>query len=198
MTDNFNIRDNLWDPLYPHHSSHSDNLFIIVDSFNLELFISTNQVSTKYSDNCQEANLVLNLMSLHFGSDELDNHIIYLDWRLTSDHTPLIIIIPIIKEHIQTKKWMIVKESKKEYIFVKELIKAIKNIETNNIPDIDHFNSIVLEFASLLENIWAKNLKIINITKHSKSWWNMNCSRDLETLISRFKRSLTKGGVLGN
>ena len=79
MTDNFNIRDNLWDPLYPHHSSHSDNLFIIVDSFNLELFIPTNQVSTKYSDNCQEANLVLNLMFLHFGSDELDNHIIYLD-----------------------------------------------------------------------------------------------------------------------
>jgi len=48
---------------------------------------------------------------------------------------------------------MIVKESKEEYIFVKELIKAIKNIETNDIPDIDHFDSIFLKFVSLLENI---------------------------------------------
>ena len=48
---------------------------------------------------------------------------------------------------------MIVKESKEEYIFIKELIKVIKNIETNNIPDVNYLNSIVLEFASSIENI---------------------------------------------
>ena len=104
ITENFNIRDNLWDPLYPHHSSHSDDLFIIADWFNLGLFISTNQVPTRYSDNCQEVNLVLDLIFLHFGSDEFNNYIIHLDWRLTSDHTPLTIVIPIVEEHIQTKK----------------------------------------------------------------------------------------------
>jgi len=41
ITGDFNIRDNLWDSLYFHHSFHSD-LFIIVDSFNLELSIPTN------------------------------------------------------------------------------------------------------------------------------------------------------------
>ena len=64
---------------------------------------------------------------------------------------------------------MIVKENKEEHIFVKELIKAIKNIETNDISDVDCLDSIILEFVSSLENIWAKNSKIINITKHSKS-----------------------------
>jgi len=64
---------------------------------------------------------------------------------------------------------MIVKKNKKEHTFVKELIKAIKNIKTNDISDIDCFDSIILEFVSLLENIWANNSKIINITKHSKS-----------------------------
>jgi len=57
-----------------------------------------------------------------------------------------------------------------EYTFVKELIEAIKNIEINNISDINCLNSIVLEFFNSLENIWAKNSKIINITKHSKSY----------------------------
>jgi len=75
---------------------------------------------------------------------------------------------------------MIVKKSEEECTFVKELIEAIKNIETNDIPDINCFNSIILEFISLLENIWAKNSKIVNITKHSKSWWDINCSRNLE------------------
>jgi len=104
MTGDLDIRDNLWDLLYPHYLSHSNDLFIIADSFNLELSIPTNQVSTRYSGNCQEANSVLDLMFPCFGSDELDNHVIHPDWKLTSDHAPLIIAIPIIKEHIQTKK----------------------------------------------------------------------------------------------
>ena len=75
---------------------------------------------------------------------------------------------------------MIVKDSKKEHTFVKELIKAIRNIDTNDIFDVNHLNSIILDFASLMENIWTKNSKIVNITKYSKSWWDVNCSRDLE------------------
>jgi len=89
------------------------------------------------------------------------------------------ITIPIVKEHIQTKKYMIIKDGKKEYTFVKELIQAIKNIDTNNISNIDHLNSIFIEFASSMENIWMKNSKVVNITKHFKSWWDVNYSRDL-------------------
>ena len=40
MTGDFNIRDSLWDPLYPHHSTHSNYLFEITDSFNLGISIS--------------------------------------------------------------------------------------------------------------------------------------------------------------
>ena len=42
MTGNFNIRDNLWDSYYLHHSIHSDLLFDIADSFFLGLSIPTN------------------------------------------------------------------------------------------------------------------------------------------------------------
>ena len=37
MTGDFNIRDSLWDLSFPYHSSISDNLIIIADSFNLNL-----------------------------------------------------------------------------------------------------------------------------------------------------------------
>ena len=46
MTSNFNIRDWLWDLSFPHHSSISDDLFMLADSFNLDLLLLTNPIST--------------------------------------------------------------------------------------------------------------------------------------------------------
>ena len=56
MTGDFNIQNSLWDPSFPHHSSISDDLLIIADSFNLDLSIPTNQVLTRYSDNANDSN----------------------------------------------------------------------------------------------------------------------------------------------
>jgi len=64
MTGNFNIRDSLWDISFPHHSSISDDLLIIVDSFNLTLSSPTNPCSTRYSDTEGISNSVLDLMFL--------------------------------------------------------------------------------------------------------------------------------------
>ena len=50
MTGDFNIRDSLWDPSFHFHSSISDNLIMIADSFDLVLFSPTNPCSTRYSE----------------------------------------------------------------------------------------------------------------------------------------------------
>ena len=143
MTRDFNIRDSLWDSSFPHHSSISNNLIIIVDSFNLTLSTSTNPSPTRFSDKAGEANSVINLMFLWYGSSELNQHLICPDRHLSSDYAPLIINIPIADEVINTSKLSIVPNSEQEKAFVKDLIIVFKNIETNNIINKDNLEDIV-------------------------------------------------------
>ena len=60
--------------MYPYHSTHSDLLIDITDSLSLGLSYSSNLIPTRYSDNDQSLNLVINLMFLRYSSEKLDNH----------------------------------------------------------------------------------------------------------------------------
>jgi len=72
-------------------------------------------------------------MFLRPESSEYVNHPIHLDWRLTSNHVLLTINIESFEEHIQTRKCTIIKNSKEEENFVDKLIRAIKELNMENI-----------------------------------------------------------------
>ena len=138
MTGDFNIRDSLWDLSFPFHSSISDDLIIIVDSFNLALSTLTNPCPTKYSDTTGESNSVINLMFLWYGSSELDQHSILPNSWLFSDHAPLSIDILIFEEIIQTSKLSLAPKSDQESTFIEDIILNFKNMDTSNIEDTEN------------------------------------------------------------
>jgi len=100
MTDNFNIRDSIWDFNFPFHSSHSNSLFDVADSFSLDISKPLKNFPTRFSDNDHNANLVLDLVFLCPSSPEFNHHRIHLDWRLSSDYALITIDISICKERI--------------------------------------------------------------------------------------------------
>ena len=152
MTGDFNIRDSLWDPSFPHHASISNNLLIIVDSFNLALSSPTSPCPTRYSDTMGEANSTIDLMFLWYGSSKINQHSIHPEWCLTSNHASLSITIPIVDEVINTSKLSIQQKSKQESTFIEEVILSFKNLDTSNITNkkcleytVNNLNSIVTQ-----------------------------------------------------
>ena len=179
MTGDFNIRDSLWDSSFPHHSSISDDLMIIADSFNLTLSMPTNPSPTRFSDTAGEANSVINLMFLQYGSSKLNQHSIHLDHCLSSDYVPLTITIPIVNEFVNTSKLSIPPNSKQETAFVKDIISIFKNLEMTNITDKNNLESIINHVKISINRAWTKNAKHLKISKHSKQWWTEECSKSL-------------------
>jgi len=168
MTGDFNIRDSLWDSAFPFHSSVSNDLIIIADSFNLSLFTPTNPCLTRYSDTAEESNSVIDLMFLHCGSYELDHHSIHPGSRLSLDHAPLSIEIPIIEEVIQSSKLSIHPKSDQELAFVEEIILSFKILDISVISNSDKLESIVNQLGMIIDQAWKKNTKKSRISKHSK------------------------------
>ena len=77
ITGDFNICDSLWDLSYSHHSFISNDIFTIADSFNLSLSYPTDQVSTRYLNNANNSNSVIDLIFLLCNSLKLNTYLIY-------------------------------------------------------------------------------------------------------------------------
>ena len=154
----------------------------------MDLSSSTNQVPTRFSDTSGKSNSVIELMFLRSGLTELNNHLIYPDWYLISDHALLIVTIPIMDENINSTRFSIAKNSEEETSFIKDVSSLIRNLDVSNLSDINRLENIVNSLALNIEYAWEKNFKLINISRHSKSWWNNECNQCLR--IYRTSRSL--------
>ena len=168
MMGDFNIHDNLWDPSFQFHSSISDDLIMIVDSFDLVLSLPTNSSPTRFSDTAGESNSIIDLMFLRYGSAELNNHTILSRLRLSSDYAPLLINIPIFEEVVYSLKFTIPPKSDQELAFIKDIISNFKSLDMSNINNSEKLEQLINQLGSIIEQLWIKNAKKSRITKHSK------------------------------
>jgi len=127
----------------------------------------------------------------------------------------LLLLFPFLlwKKTLSYPNSLLQKIVKKETAFIKDVLYAIKNLSVSDLSDINKLEDIVNSLTLNIESAWRTNSKYVNIIRHSKSWWNKKCNQVLcnykssrirlnlpsdLSLISKFKRSSTKNGDLGN
>jgi len=179
MTGDFNIRDNDWDPSFPHYSLHSDDLLTIADSFGLDLSSPIQCVPTRYADNRNDSNSVLDLAFLLPNNIGFNQHKILPDIRKLLDHMPLIIEVGIQEDDAATTKQSIKKDSNQEKDFIKDITSNIRDLNTANINSKEKLELCVDQLSKIFHDTWNKHSKTTYITKHSKEWWNSNCTNSL-------------------
>jgi len=96
--------------------------------------------------------------------------------------------IPIAEENIVSSKFSIAKNSEEEASFIKDVSYTIKNINTSDLSDPYLLEDVTNTLVSKIENTWRANSKRVKIMRHSKSWWNEECSLALNNY--RMTRSL--------
>ena len=109
----------------------------------MDLLILTNPTPTRYSDTKEESNSLIDLIFLHSRSNELNNHLIHPNWRLSSNHASFTISIPITEENVISSRLLILKNSEEKAAFVKEATTIIKNLNTSNLIDHNKLEDIV-------------------------------------------------------
>jgi len=82
----------------------------------------------------------------------------------------LVVNISIINEFIQNRQFKIIKNSKEEEKFIAELIEVVREINTSCLESKESLKVIVQEFSRIMDYLWQKHSKCVNITKHSKTW----------------------------
>ena len=136
----------------------------------------------------EESNSVIDLMFLRYGLSKLDHHSIHPENRLSSDHAPLSIDIPIFEEVIPTSKFLIPLKSDQETVFIEEIISNFKNMDMSDIGSMEKLECIVNQLGAIIDQAWMKNAKKSRFSKHSKQWWTDECSHSLNNY--RMTRSL--------
>ena len=94
---------------------------------------------------------MIDLMFLHYDSSELDQHFILPESRLSSDHAPLTVIIPLSKEIVQTSKLILTPKSNQESKFIKNVISKFKDLDTTSIKDIDKLEWVIKQFSMIID-----------------------------------------------
>ena len=138
--------------MYSFHSSHSDIISEIINSFDLTLSLPIQQVLIRYSNNKNNSNLVIILFFLWSNSIELNNHEVHPELHFPSNHASLTVDIVINKEFIQDRRCTTIKNSKEKTKFMSNLINGFKNINTSNISNRDSLECIVQEYIGLLDS----------------------------------------------
>jgi len=168
MIGDFNIRDSDWDPNTHHHSMHTKDLLTIADSLGLELSPPINPRPTRFTDNRQNTDLVLDLVFLAPNNTGFGKHILHPEICKPSNHIPLLIKVGIREENIDIIIQSIRKDSDEKKDFIETIKSNIRILDITSMASQMDLQVCTNQLSDIFNKAWIKHSKLKYITKYSK------------------------------
>ena len=149
---NFNIRDSDWDPDFCHYSIYTEDLLTITDSLGLKLSLPLNPSPTRFANNTQDSNSIIDLVFLPPENREFGQHMLHPDIHKPFDYVLLTIEVGIMETNINLSFRSISKDSEKEKNFIISLINGFSNIDLSTIITKEELENIVKWMANTFES----------------------------------------------
>ena len=149
---NFNIRDSDWDPDFCHYSIYTEDLLTITDSLGLKLSLPLNPSPTRFANNTQDSNSIIDLVFLPPENREFGQHMLHPDIHKPFDYVLLAIEVGIMETNINLSFRSISKDSEKEKNFIISLINGFSNIDLSTIITKEELENIVKWMANTFES----------------------------------------------
>jgi len=80
------------------------------------------------------------------------------------------------EENINITIQSIKKDSEEEMVFIGSITRNIKLINASDLKSQEDIQRCVIQLAMAFEKAWSTHSTTKHITKHSKEWWNKNCT----------------------
>jgi len=107
-----------------------------------------------------------------YGLSKLNHHSILSECRLSSDHTPLSIDIPIYNEVIYTSKLSIPPKSDQKTAFIEEIILNFKKLDTSDMGDTEKLERTVQQLGAIINQKTPRSQKFPS-TPSNGGWKNV-------------------------
>ena len=152
----------------------------LADSYSLVHSLPVLSVPTHYSDISGHTNLIIDLIFLGINCAQVTHHI-EPDLRRPSDHTSLIVNLPIASENIQVHRKVLKQNSNEEAAFLLFVSEVLSQLDFSALDSVTGLDMLSKAISRLFADCWTTYAKRITVTSCSKEWWNNEYRVALET-----------------
>src|SRR6202171_835956 len=188
MCSDFNVRHRDWDPSGPLVNAAASRLVASASARGMSISTPVEVGPTHFPPQDGLTPTVIDLMFLKSDWVLRLAHSILPDDRGTSDHAPLVIDVPAPGSEVLVTRWSLKRDSDEEVVYLAAVLEGFSPLLEWQGDLGESIEEVTSAISAVLLKAWSDHAKESRITKHSKEWWNLDCSSALD--VYRASRSL--------
>jgi len=189
MGGDFNCRHRSWDPQGLVSNIHADCLELATARLSLARGLPVEEGPTHFPYNPLLKPMVINLVYIPEELSLRVKHYICPDIRGSSDHAPLLSVLPTPDFELTRYKCYLKPDTPAYMAWMKDVSEVLTVLGDAVPPStLGEINDVVQAMSTIFSKAWDSHANFVNVTCNSKKWWNGSCAKALTTYWSSWSQ----------